>query len=327
MLVFRKIALEDRDEFLKHFQACPEKTADYCFTNLWAWKDKYQTEISFEDGLCWLRQKEGEEYVYVSPIGDWENTYWQDLIPSYFEKGFSFHKIPEKLAFQLDLDFPMLVNLEADRDNWEYNYKISELVSLSGTKFRNQRKLVRQFKENYNYTFKFIEKSDLKAVKVFQKDWLEQNQNNEQGFDLKQENKAINNVLDNWQSLGDKLFGSVLLVNNDVVAYCIAEELDDQTIIIHFEKASFECKGAYQAINQMTLESLKDYTYVNREQDLGLLGLREAKMRYNPSSFIRKYNVTGYFLITAKEKEDGIFKNCCHTNIASVSLPDYLPLY
>lgn len=327
MLNFRKIKLEDQEAFSKFYEACPQKSADYCFSNLWIWKDKYQTEIAFADNLCWLRQKQDRDYVYMAPIGDWARIYWQNIIPNYFEKEFSFYKIPEKLAFQLDLDFPMLTNIETDRGNWEYIYNKEDLALLLGAKYRNQRKLSNQFKRNYNYTLKPFEKTDIEAVRIFQKQWYEQNRDDDNGFDLRQENLAIECLLEDWHKLGGKLFGMLLLVDDKIMAYTIAEELDEQTIAIHVEKASLEYKGSYQAINQLTLNKLKKYKYVNREQDLGLPGLRKAKMDYNPDNFLRKYNINGYFLITAKERENGIFKNCCHLNISGISTPEYLPLY
>ena len=78
-----------------------------------------------------------------------------------------------------------------------------------------------------------------------------------------------------------------------MVAYTVAERLDKDTLLIHFEKGNPEYKGVYQAINQMFLANLTDeFTIVNREQDLGDEGLRKAKLSYNPFNFLRKYKVS-----------------------------------
>jgi hypothetical protein len=82
-------------------------------------------------------------------------------------------------------------------------------------------------------------------------------------------------------------------VEGIIVAYTIAEKLDPDTVVVHYEKGCPDYKGVYQAINQMFLENLQGaFKWVNREQDLGEEGLRKAKLSYNPVDFLKKYRVT-----------------------------------
>jgi hypothetical protein len=106
---------------------------------------------------------------------------------------------------------------------------------------------------------------------------------------LSAENRVIEKVLKNWSSLKG-LTGGALLINDDIVAYTVAEMLDSGSLVIHFEKGNPDYKGVYQAINQMFLEHFGNPDIlVNREQDLGDEGLRKAKLSYNPVDFLRKF--------------------------------------
>jgi hypothetical protein len=106
---------------------------------------------------------------------------------------------------------------------------------------------------------------------------------------LSAENRVIEKVLKNWSSLKG-LIGGALLVNDDIVAYTVAEMLDSGAMVIHFEKGNPDYKGVYQAINQMFLERFGNPDIlVNREQDLDDEGLRKAKLSYHPVDYLRKF--------------------------------------
>ena len=109
---------------------------------------------------------------------------------------------------------------------------------------------------------------------------------------MQNENKAIDKVLAGWKIFQPQIFGILLKQDGKTVGYTIAEKQDADTLIIHFEKALYEVRGAYPALNRITLQNNAEYKIVNREQDLGLEGLRRAKMEYNPFGFIKKYNFT-----------------------------------
>jgi hypothetical protein len=106
---------------------------------------------------------------------------------------------------------------------------------------------------------------------------------------LSAENRVIEKVLKNWSSLKG-VSGGALLVNDDIVAYTVAEMLGADTLVIHFEKGNPDYKGVYQAINQMFLERFGNPDIlVNREQDLDDEGLRKAKLSYHPVDYLKKY--------------------------------------
>lgn len=288
-LNFKRLSLEDKEEYDKYYQTGTEKSSDTSFINLWAWDNKYQTEIAFAENLCWLRFRKDDDYIYGPPLGDYKSVDWQKTFAQYLPKQVMFKSVTEELAKALQKVFGKNLEITEDRDNWEYLYNIADLVSLSGEKYRNQRKLSNQFLQNNNYKLEPIEEKNIEKVKKFQQIWLKQNKEN--SISLEQENKAILEVLTNWTEFKDKIFGYALLVDDNIVGYTIGEKQDGEHIIIHFEKALYDVRGAYPALNKLTLENFTDYKYVNREQDLGLAGLRRAKEEYNPFGFVKKYQL------------------------------------
>jgi hypothetical protein len=108
---------------------------------------------------------------------------------------------------------------------------------------------------------------------------------------LAAENRAIARVLQAWDKL-EGITGCAILVDREMVAYTVAEQLTDDMLLIHFEKGKSDYKGIYQAVNQMFLAHTgSNATVVNREQDLGDGGLRKAKLSYHPVDFLRKYRI------------------------------------
>ena len=108
--------------------------------------------------------------------------------------------------------------------------------------------------------------------------------------DIEDEEYSIGLCFDNWDALGVK--GAVIRIYGKIEAFTIGDKMNDQVAHIHFEKANPEIRGLYQAINRdFILHEFADTEFVNREEDLGVPGLRQAKMEYNPDHFAEKYNV------------------------------------
>lgn len=291
MLKFKPIELKDAANYTASYNKCEEKAGDYTFTNLWCWQDKYKFELAYADNLYWLRHHDGDKIVYNPPIGKWDRDDWESLIHKYFPDGFGFTRVPDYLTEKLQSVFGDNLEVADQREHWEYVYSIQELISLHSYRYRNKRKLSNQFKRTYNYIYKKVSPELLPDIEAFQKQWLAQPEvaNNKDMDSLKAENTAILKMLHNWDKLPNNIFGGVLIVDNRIIAYTLGEVMDDNMVVIHFEKALYSIKGAYQAINRICLENLGSYyRFVNREQDLGLKDLRRAKLDYNPVKYIKK---------------------------------------
>ena len=179
----------------------------------------------------------------------------------------------------------MNITVEFDRDNSDYIYNRIDLANLSGKAYHKKKNLVNSFKNNYEFTIEKIDSSNIEDAKKVLNLWKE-------GRDLKQTDyyQCID-ALDDIKNENSVLTGIIAYVENNPVAWSLGELLpDSKTYLVHFEKGDNNYKGVYQFINNETAKNLPETVlYINREQDLGDEGLRQAKMTYRPCGFINKY--------------------------------------
>jgi len=174
--------------------------------------------------------------------------------------------------------------IREERDHAEYIYRIDRLVDLTGVKLHKKRNLISQFKrQNPDYSVSPLKADDLPIARDFVRHILETGK--KPSKDLEDEFKAIEKAFDHFDSLGFEGVG--LRVKNRMVAFCVFSRLTHDTYNIQFEKSDMAFKGAAQVINQETAKYLQNKcVYVNREQDLGIKGLRQAKLSYEPERLI-----------------------------------------
>ena len=172
-----------------------------------------------------------------------------------------------------------------DRDNFDYLYSRESLAGLSGRKYHKKRNLIKAFINNHDYEGRpLLEEYIPHALEVLDQ-WREAREDDG-------DYHAAREALENCETL--QLCGGIYYVEERPVAYTLGEELACGTsFVIHFEKALNEYKGIYQFVNQAFASIITDhYQTINREQDLGDPGLRQAKMSYKPDGFVKKFKIT-----------------------------------
>jgi hypothetical protein len=283
---FHPVSLKEQDEYKTFLARTPRITSDYSFGNLWAWREIYGLEWAQEGELVWIRQTR-PELLYWSPVGPWHQVDWSCALRGLARKHPVFTRIPEELAASWH-EVPGVL-LESNPDHWDYIYSVPELVELRGNKLHKKKNLLRQFHKNYEAHYVALDLARIEQALTLQTEWCLWREC-EESSTLEKENQAILATFRDWQNLGD-VFGGGLMIDGNMVAYTVAEPLDQETLVIHFEKACPTYKGIYQAINQIFLEREGGgYRYVNREQDLGDSGLRQAKQSYSPVGYLKKYS-------------------------------------
>jgi len=285
-LDFEPIQLERAELYHQHLKQTPQVASDYSFANIWGWAREYSLEWAFSDDLVWIRQNSPQP-VYWAPVGPWEKIDWPGVFTQDdFKPGFT--RVPEVLADLWRQQAGGMLRIEEDRANWDYIYDVEELVTLRGNRFHKKKNLLNQFKKQNTYHYEPFSAAMIDQALALQDDWCTW-RDCEDSDVLSAENRAIQRVFVYWERFPE-LLGGAIMVEDLIVAYTIAEPLDQDTVVIHFEKGCPAHKGIYQAINQMFLESLEGrFHYVNREQDLGDEGLRKAKLSYHPVTFNQKY--------------------------------------
>ena len=286
---FEPIHLEKQAKYLKALEQCSQKSSDYSFSNLFGWADEYGLTWAWDENLIWIRQSKPQTRLWA-PIGPWETIDWGDVFKRRFTSGTRFMRIPETLSRLWHKNLGDRIVIEEDRDHWDYLYDINEMVELKGNRFHNKKNLLKQFIKKYDYRFETFSPAMIEPAMAMQADWCNW-RDCESSDVLSAENRSVFKVLMHWNDLVG-LTGGVIIVEDIIVAYTLAEKMSDESVVVHYEKGCPDYKGVYQAINQMFLESLpENFKIVNREQDLGEEGLRQAKMSYNPSGFLKKYRV------------------------------------
>lgn len=289
MLSFAPLTIDDRKRYVAFYTRCPEKCAQYSFFALWGWNQTDPAELAWTPDLCWIRCR-GHREGLIAPVGDWSAVDWEDTFERHLNPGDVLLDVPEALIRTLPP--PLLPRLEIAelRDEWEYVHSVSELVALKGGKYAHKRAHVRAFLGNYRHEYVPLLPEDFPELLAFLTEWYARRNALDDPL-LRSEDLAIRRALEYWDVL--PLTGAMLRVEGRVVACTIAEELSPDTLDIRFEKAfGDDYAGIYQALNCLFLERQgRSYHQVNREEDMGNPGLRDAKLSYHPDRFVKKYRI------------------------------------
>ncbi len=296
----KPIEITDKKLFDEYFHKYPPETSEFTFTNLFMWRNYYNfLFMEFKEHLIlfsndYLKNRKepintrSKDYIYFfPPIGPSTDK----IIIEIFENisNVEIHRVPEELCEKITKDekFKKL-NLDyiEDRNNWDYVYNKEEILNLAGNKYRQNRRWLQKFLTTHDYDFKLLTDNLVDKCKELQLEWCVMKACTEDES-LEAEQEVIYEALNNFDILG--FSGGLLCVDDKCVAYTFGEMLNERTIVIHIEKAHAEYEGSYQAINNLFLKNCCiDTLRVNREQDLGIEGLRRAKESYKPIRMVKK---------------------------------------
>ena len=177
-------------------------------------------------------------------------------------------------------------NITPDRDNFDYVYNMEDLRTLKGKRLHGKRNHINQFLSRYTYKYITLTPDMLPDCMAIYEEWLEGKDPEEYG--VLGEKEAIRIGLSYMKELG--LVGGGIMVEGKLGAFSLGERLDDEMAVIHIEKADTNIPGLYPLINREFIShSWADMKYINREEDMGLDGLRKAKLSYSPEYLLEKF--------------------------------------
>lgn len=183
--------------------------------------------------------------------------------------------------------FPGLFEFEESRKEWDYLYPVEKLSKLAGQKYHGKRNHIARFQSGGDWSYESMRAENIPECRAMYEEWLAQNRERLDDS-LEQERYVVEGSFRWFKEL--ELQGGVLRQQGRVVAFCIGEPLTEDTYIVHVEKAYPQIPGAYPMINwQFVQHGMEGFTFVNREDDLGLEGLRRAKLSYRPDPLLKKY--------------------------------------
>ena len=290
MLEFKKPELKDKDAIKNAMLISGEMGCDYCFGNLYIWSEYYGNTIALYDGLLLSKDSNDTVDYYLYPCGEGDKkAAIGELIDMHNKNGKILEMYcltPEKVR-ELDAMFPGRFEFFEQREYFDYIYLSSDLINLAGRKYHSKRNHISFFKNNYNWQYEKITPDNLSECYEMNMKWEQLNaEYAEDGLDA--ELTALKRAFDHYGELDFK--GGLIRVDGEVVAYTFGEEINGKVFCTHFEKAFYDVRGAYSVINQQFCENeLSSYKYINREDDAGDEGLRQAKLSYRPAILLPKY--------------------------------------
>jgi hypothetical protein len=174
-----------------------------------------------------------------------------------------------------------------EREIWDYLYRTKDLIELRGRKYQQKRNHINRFRQDYQFSYNSLTPEDVQGCIELYHQWAADKKNSPE---IEEERLALKEALENFSALALK--GGVIRVEGKIQAFAIGSRLNKNTALIHFEKANPEFSGIYAAINQFFVKNEWPNTkYINREDDMGIPGLRQSKKRYHPLCMIEKYLV------------------------------------
>lgn len=261
-------------------------SCEYAFANLLSWGELYQLSFYVDSGRLWIHNGT-EDYLYF-PLGDavTPSDLWQ-ASQKMKSQGFSgvLDQVPYAYYVQHKPELDVHFRFEMKEDFLDYVYSAEKLTYLSGEKLSKKRNLLHQFESLYpNWSVRpMAGKSELFWIQEFVPQWAATAGHD--GGSVEEDVEALRQVFDCWDSGGFE--GIVIEVDTKVIAFAIYSVPTHAMSIIHFEKALRDYKGASQIINRETARYLLSRVqWLNREQDLGVPGLRQAKRSYDPDYMI-----------------------------------------
>ncbi|MBP2033577.1 hypothetical protein J2Z42_002281 [Clostridium algifaecis] len=295
MLKFNPLTIDSKGVFDKYLGGYNFATCEYSFTSLLIWKNG--CDISYtklDDALIVKKRGFDGKYYFMQPIGYTKESLY-DIVSKLREykndhdMSYLFGDVEDSFLNDLKELYGDDISYKEDIDNFDYIYDTSKLISLSGKKLHSKKNHYNKFIKTYDYEIRDFSEPGVKDDCIESaKIWYDiKNSDNEY---LKYELDGINEIVHNIEKLNLLAIG--VYVNDKLSAFTIGEKMNDDTGIIHIEKGFPDINGIYTFINKAFVENyLSDVKYINREQDLGIEGLRKAKKSYHPIVMGKKYIV------------------------------------
>jgi hypothetical protein len=287
---FQPVTLQDKDFFRRIQSRHPPVHSDNTFTNMVCWNHYAHYQYAMVERTPVIATTIDNATSFRTLAGPGQHDILKRVLRLAAREGgenafYLFGETSREVFLSLFPSVPMY----PDRDFFDYVYTTADLAILSGKKYLSIRRHLNRFKKNCLYEVEAICGDNLDEVREFLEKWCVWKGCNENPV-LGNEKEAVLFAMDHFRALD--LSGLILRVDGQVSAMAIYEMLDTDTAVVHFEKALPDCPGIYKGINQETAKKLlDDARYINRESDLGVAGLREAKLRYHPHHFVEVYYV------------------------------------
>lgn len=294
-LNFKPITLDDKQLFHSYVDGKGYRQAESSFANMYMWQEIYDIRMAENDDTLYFTSSSGRTCPFILM------PYFKDApagIASAMETCEA-HMASKDCRFVMKAAMPEFVDRVReefgdrylstyDEYNSEYVYRAVDLIELKGKKYHSKRNHINKFLRDYTAEVDDYSPRYYDECVELQKQWARNKDADEQA--AKDELSTIRRALDNFEYLN--LRGCVVKIGGEVVAFSVGEQVCEDTAIIHIEKANDDFNGLFAFVNREFVANYWSHcTYINREEDMGVPGLRQAKQSYNPVFMVEKYTL------------------------------------
>ncbi len=279
---FKPLGFEDRDLINRYLEVNPSGVCEMSFPNIFIWKDSERPRYTILNGnLCILLEPTFEPAYFLPPAGEREIA---KTIETCLAHAPRLSRVPEAIVKTYGAPY----KVEEDRDNFDYVYRCDDLVELKGKKFDGKRNRIKKFESSFGHAYEKLRPEHVDGCRELLHKWYDAKGNSDPY--MKAEKEAILAALAMFKELC--LTGGVVTVVGRVEAFTMGMPLTTDTALIQIEIANPALPGLAQWINREFIRrEWPAFRYVNREQDMGVPGLRKAKLSYQPEHLLNKYNL------------------------------------
>ncbi|MCM1467528.1 MAG: phosphatidylglycerol lysyltransferase domain-containing protein [Alistipes sp.] len=300
MLEFKKITIKDGKRLKPYLKSDGQYACEFTFGNNVLWNVDGLLEYVITEETLIYRLMYKDKIVYCVPDFRGKVKSVLDKIggdAQSREMPYCITCLSEEMVGQIKDAAPNRFAFSFDDAHSDYIYPVEKLASLSGKKLHKKKNHWNQFMKNYAFTYEAICAKNTDDCRKMKEKWFElrfaalekEGASEEEKNSLVWEAKTLDTALEHFEEF--EFTGGLIRVDGEVLAFTLGEPVNDETFVVHFEKAYGDVNGLYTTINQQFVEHelLGKYRYVNREEDMGLPGLRKAKMSYYPEFLYEKW--------------------------------------
>jgi len=298
VLQFKAIEISDLSKIKSIVEKTNYQSCQLSAGSLYCLSEKYSTQICFSNDFLFVKQqRKGFGTCYFMPIGSGNLAEALEKLRNYHSQNHSGHLVLWGIANDMVEDFRKAgqpyesAELTPDRNWAEYIHAAQNLLTLQGKRLQPKRNAVNQFLRSFgNYTYEAISKKNVDEILAFQQQQMAEKQEDLHEA-LWDENRAIVRTLRDFRAIG--LTGGAIRIDGEVRAFVVGCPINTSFFDILFEKAEKNYNGIYQVVEQELIKNeLQQFSYINREEDLGIPGVRFAKQGLCPNILLMKYSTT-----------------------------------
>ena len=298
-MIFKDIDMESRELLNPYFDLVDYEACEYCFNTLYMWQHLYKTGYYIGDGFAVIvAEYEGNTFSILPLAKKEDMPRVIKFVIDYFEKEqkkIYFRGITKEVVDYLKENYPDKFDYTEERDLFDYVYDGDSMRELKGRKNVKKRNHINYFLKEYEgrFEYRLLDENDFDACLKLVEEWTSNKEENGQvDEEMEEELIGIKKLFNSFPVIKDKLKIAGIFIDGKLEAFTMGEYLNSNMALIHIEKANPSIRGLYPYINQQFLvNEFSDVEFVNREEDLGIEGLRKAKLSYHPVKFVEKYTV------------------------------------